>query len=566
MDSRLAQRIDFEARRKTVSAILSELTVKTGVRLYSGYNNNDWQVHDRKMNIFAKDITLAALMNSIARVMNFKWTKNKNADPITYRLIMDRTMLLRQDTAQRKKDRNLASMFNGISAAAKCSPAELAQLRGQNPYLYALASTGTAAALNDLFNAFPAAKDAITEGYQLQIGFLDTPTSKRHILLDLMRGVSGMSALQKRNTGISPDAISADGSVGLIINLSPSQLGSIYMDYGDDSLDRVVSDGLYLSTPTDKHIVNRWRTALNDYYGVADTGSTTASDRQSNDEEETLPSKSTDAVLRQDMTEPLLEKKATLRINKTMRHSYLSLADYQSALAEAMGVSVVSDDFGIRGDSLGFAGGEIALEAFLKNYCWSFQYDWGLQDGIIELRDKNWFDKRSLQIPEAKLEKLRKAAIKNHKLSMDDLAGIGLVSQKQYEMNLEEDAILDCPDLEFVLSRQFEWLEFYLLLSDDQRAALFSDGIKFSDLNERQRIAISIYMMKRRCKEMSEDTCKLIFARTIAYGPHGVIIEKPKAGVQAKDAFTLCGYFDGLDEWMPIARANVPEYPDKQAK
>ena len=70
-DARLQQKITYTARHKSLKVILADLSKTTGVTLKCGYNNNDWQVRDRKMNIFAKDQPLAALMNSIARVM--KW-------------------------------------------------------------------------------------------------------------------------------------------------------------------------------------------------------------------------------------------------------------------------------------------------------------------------------------------------------------------------------------------------------------------------------------------------------------------------------------------------------------
>ncbi len=59
--SDLTQKVIYEARRKTVSSILSDLSKMTGVTLMAGYNNEDWQVRDRRMNIFAKDVPLSNL-------------------------------------------------------------------------------------------------------------------------------------------------------------------------------------------------------------------------------------------------------------------------------------------------------------------------------------------------------------------------------------------------------------------------------------------------------------------------------------------------------------------------
>ena len=64
-DTRVAEKITYQARKKTVLAILTDLSELTGVTLKAGYNNKDWQVRDRKMNIFATDVPLAQVMNSI---------------------------------------------------------------------------------------------------------------------------------------------------------------------------------------------------------------------------------------------------------------------------------------------------------------------------------------------------------------------------------------------------------------------------------------------------------------------------------------------------------------------
>src|SRR3989339_864533 len=96
-DVRLAQKVTYEARHKAVKAILADLSDMTGITLKAGYNKQDWQVRDRKMNIFAKDIPLAQLMNSIARVMKFKWGINVDADPWTYHIYMDRKTVLGAD-------------------------------------------------------------------------------------------------------------------------------------------------------------------------------------------------------------------------------------------------------------------------------------------------------------------------------------------------------------------------------------------------------------------------------------------------------------------------------------
>ena len=103
-NNRLSQKVTYEAKRKTVSSILADLSDLTGITLKAGYNNEDWQVRDRRMNIFAKDVPLASLMSSIARVMKFMWIVNEKDGVKSYRLYMDRKTLLDADAQKARND------------------------------------------------------------------------------------------------------------------------------------------------------------------------------------------------------------------------------------------------------------------------------------------------------------------------------------------------------------------------------------------------------------------------------------------------------------------------------
>jgi len=430
------------------------------------------------------------------------------------------------DREASERERALASFYGGIAAASGCSPEDLELMRDQNPYLYALASTGTASALDELFKGLPDVKDAIDERKEINISARDLSGPNRQILLRLMSGVSKMP----EQRGKSIDSITPDGNVQLFVNLGGSkgrQLGGIYMHYGRDDLEGVISCGINFRDP--------------------------------------YPKPSEDSSVRNDdfhpdPNDPALSMKADVKVNKTLRNGKLSLADYQSALAEAMEVNIVSDDFGHRQDILNFKDGEVTLGEFTERFCNAFQYDWQIKGSVLELRDCEWFEKRSLQIPEVKLENLRKAVVKNHKLSMNDLASVGRLSQAQYDMNIADDNILDNPHLELTLCGNSGWLDIYQMLSTEQRNALFGRGVDFKDLDSKQRTAVSIHMLQRRSGVMSEETCTLIFAREIAYGEKGVIIEDPASDAIKRRCYTLCGSFDGLDHWMSIAQTDVPVY------
>lgn len=87
-DKRLDQKITYDARRKTVLTILTDLSKISGVTLKAGRSDSDWQVRDRKMNVFVKNLSVLTVMNSMARTMKFTWTKSKS-DPLAYRMYAD---------------------------------------------------------------------------------------------------------------------------------------------------------------------------------------------------------------------------------------------------------------------------------------------------------------------------------------------------------------------------------------------------------------------------------------------------------------------------------------------
>jgi hypothetical protein len=93
-DARLAKKLTYSTPMKTVSAILEDLTKSTGIIFRSGYNSKDWQVRDRKMTISVRDVPLSQLMNSMSRVMKFKWERSGAEGEWAYRLYMDRRTLL----------------------------------------------------------------------------------------------------------------------------------------------------------------------------------------------------------------------------------------------------------------------------------------------------------------------------------------------------------------------------------------------------------------------------------------------------------------------------------------
>ena len=110
-DPRLARKVTYTAKRKCASEVLSDLSAMTGITLNAGYNEKDWQVRDRRMNVFAKDLPLADLMNSIARTMKFGWREDGEPGRESYRLYMDRAAVLRVEMKRKKEAEAVAKQL-----------------------------------------------------------------------------------------------------------------------------------------------------------------------------------------------------------------------------------------------------------------------------------------------------------------------------------------------------------------------------------------------------------------------------------------------------------------------
>ncbi|MDO8682834.1 MAG: hypothetical protein Q7N50_05065 [Armatimonadota bacterium] len=103
----------------------------SGVTRRAGASVQDWQVRDRKMNIFAKDLPLLSLMNSMARVMRFTWSKNAKVDPPIYRFYTDRRKISEMTAEQRAWLGGKVSCFPTTTARRPTTGARAKWLHGE---------------------------------------------------------------------------------------------------------------------------------------------------------------------------------------------------------------------------------------------------------------------------------------------------------------------------------------------------------------------------------------------------------------------------------------------------
>lgn len=496
-DIRLTQLVTYKESSKCVSAILDDLTKATGVTLKAGVNNKDWQVRDRKMSIFAKDVPLGQLMSSIGRVMKFKWEKSGDEALPTYRLYMDRRTLLdaeaqrareeQQQEAERAKRRQEG--FAEYAKLADLSDADKEKLKTENPFMYIAAQSGLGNSLAAFFMGTPGAIDAIASGQRLDISGSALSPQAQSGILQAMRQMTDLQAkFDGRSTHPLPDDLGSDPSkISISINQALEQtagtpmggllLGDITIKYDGGAMTvpmfdpnsevaKLVGSALVESEETGKSVNEVVKEHIAEFAEVI----TKVAKAESGGE-----------PLIEHAEDPALNAKITLESHSEQ------LVDIQKALAEASKYAVVSDYFPnlIPRSGTSIPTTETPLREILDKIAEVFVYNWDKHGNVIEFRDRNWFKKRAAQLPEEQLETWRQELVKTGTLDIDSLAQIAQLDQEQILANIAPDEILRNCLGAYHSARDV--LRLYATLSAGQRAALYSEtGLDIAVLSPEQ--------------------------------------------------------------------------------
>lgn len=501
LDNRLDVKVTYQARRQTVLKILDNLSTITGINLYAGYNKMDWQVRDRKMNIFAKEVPLRDLMKSIARVMKFKWSVNRDADPWAYRLYMDRRLLLEAQNELKKQEqefeRQMAEKRKRVvekyMSLKEMSDQEIEELKQNSPNLYLEAKVGLAAPLGKLLRESTQISDAILQGNQVNLRGADLSPAAKYALLQVVRGSLQLESMKektnkpqsRRKLPSIPDdldirmdeiRINIHGSA----NINEDSLAGIFNGAVAISLDDFIT-GCKLSDDDNSFE----RTVARDTLKCLDEGITwweipgddPVRQEASYEMQHSLPGEK----WIEHQPDPALAEKAKLEVKGN------NLTDIQKAFADATGLAVVSDYFGrTTMGSFTLKNQEAEITKILESIENGYNYNWDKHSSIIEYRDRYWFRKRSLQIPEEKLEGWRQRLKKNGTLDIDDLSQIAMLTNDQYFANITEDEVLNqnsASDASFIATIFCGPLRLYACLDETQRKMLFSEkGFQFASL------------------------------------------------------------------------------------
>lgn len=505
-DSRLAQKITYEAWHTPLKSILADLSKSTGVTLNAGFGKMDWQVRDRRMNVYVKDVTLAQLMNSIARVMKFKWSRGEDKKLPTYRLVADRRLLAKlqakaaqlADDLKKEETGRRKALVDGLAKAAKASGADLEALKKDNPYLGLSATTGFAQMMTQMFAEQPMLKDMFVRGDKMAIlKANEFSTSTRKLIADVLR--YGATSFADRKS--VPDNLDDD------IALHTINFQCIAPPFEHDQRQQLtyygylganISDGSHFisdlkdpEAPSSK-ISGAYRLSIAQVPRESQTDwgkfQTEENSGIKEDAKQIEPYLMLDPVA-EHPDDPDLAKDIILDVTKEDEESIQNAARslsgrarprliYQlllKATAKAAKMNVISDSYSVvLCDSGNFA--DAKLKAILDRIADDYRCNWEKHGTIIEFRRRDWFRRRASQVPDVWVKPWHDQVENDGTPTLSTYTNMLSLTDEQIEENVLSDVLLDQAAgqwWEYSFNKGF--CRFYSQLSNAQRAQILSD-------------------------------------------------------------------------------------------
>lgn len=484
--------INTSGKTCTTESVLEDLSDMTGIALEAGLSDTDWLVRSRKLNIVAKNVPLADLMDSIASVLNCEWSKSDGEKP-SYRLYSDETSRREAEELKKKSQEHfdaemtrrrqefLDRMLNWQDVSAE----ELKRLKEENPCRYLLHARGSGRMYQRLFNEIPGLANCFVNRIHNQAWpAKDLPQETRDLIRQVVlerfkyRGYHGSWDgkpfptewdIDRPESQLWFEIVPRDFCWNIDENWDLGGLGY----FASREKFFYIEDMLVEDIPLSKYCANCQIRALETgktYYEVEEELKDECEQAKQETTKDYANCFSVEPVPTETIDDPELSKKIRVKLTGN------TLADYQTALAEAGGLAVVSDLYLARKRAAAVVGErEFELRELLDLIAQAYDYSWTKRGKVIEFRDKKWFARSDSQIPAEWIEKWRNSLIEHGHLSLDEYADITALSVEQIEESL-------MPDELFASTKMFGWglidarmlLRLYRKLNQKQRDDLFS--------------------------------------------------------------------------------------------
>lgn len=509
-DTRLTQKITYEARLQSVQQIIADLCEMTGVELIAGARNSDWPVRSRKMNIFIKDVPLYELMDSIARVMRFQWRRSEDDKPMTYRLIVNGKAAAEADAMMKRAEKMQEEIWQQrrkewadvIEKYGAKSASELISLRETDPQIYEQAFLGSLQAVHALFKEVPETKDRFLAGKNFRISADQLNPETKSLCFNA--GNEFWKHLQRIGYGM-PKTQNPPGYENVLYESDHFDIAYKRLDVGTFTPNlrwgsASMSDTGYwhlMKKDRDfeingfRYLGTEWNRGIsvanikkNEGVDVNEAHASPASvaaalnaffeDRKKL-EESLYPSE----PLVEHAEFPQLEREITLKIdepkpdeNWLLRLSN-KIASIQKALSEASGLGVVSDCWKCLplSGNLPALDGSKKMDELLEMFSSKLNYNWNKPDSILEFRYRKWAKMRLNQIPDDWVSTWSNNTKNNGYLSLSDLASISNITYDQVIESIHDPVIAGtsvCKSMFDILDDNLPWLRFYSSLKPQQ--------------------------------------------------------------------------------------------------
>lgn len=500
-DDRLNIKVSIKASNMTVSDIIDELMEQSGVVLYAGYNDIDWQVRDRKMVIFAEDVPLNKLMLSIANVMRFVWSVNKAGEKPTYRLYMDRNTLLsaerkhleQQEKLEKEAQEMREKALDSFSDIANMTPEQLEKLRAENPYLYVSAKTGLAQSFDSIFSQMPSMYDALLYGNEQTINAASLSPSALQSAINAMESLHKIEGIFRRDRNrefptdiaVNPEKLTINiNSMRENIGQSPMRnmmLGDINFSYDGRNYSVPImnpnSDYAKLMGEVFLQLLEgegNMMTLMQNYGPMIETGIRKEISEMDWGEPEIMQTQ----VYEDLQNEISLDIKQPSNLSKIFSNTL-------KALYKETKIPIVSDTVSLSMNAKIPTDKKTAQE-LIDTIASGYLLNWSRNDEIIEFKDRQWLKKRSAQIPQAWIDKWKNELISTGTMSLDTLCEIASITREQFRENIISNRVFMTAGL-WNVNHNRDILKAYASLSENQKAwAVNPAGLNFSNINEYQ--------------------------------------------------------------------------------
>lgn len=446
-DTRLDQKVTFEAEGDTVSSVLDKLSTSTSVAMTAGLDSKDWFVQDRKVIVHVTDMKLSDLMQHLSTILRFHWSKGSAEGKPTYKLWQDKQELAEEeslrnagDTAQSQETRDkrenaIADMVN-LGSLGKT---DAAGLKAADPWRYVLATEPLGRDVADLMSNLPEARSAFVQGTEASFPVVELTAQMQ----DAVRRIAQSYDSLTKSIGSSEDhsaLLARFEKLQVTVNrrvlgtssadalMNSSILGRITIGSGADSFDIPLFDpSSAVGKALGKAIIALKSGAAKDLVGKQLEADMTAAQKAAQPAQ---------TVARDISSDPALKGKVQLFKDDATA----TLPIVLKALAANSGKSIVSDFF--PGAAPVIRGGERTLGEQLEAIRIAYGSNWTKAGNTITFSDKDRFTKRAWAVPDVWMKYWSDRGKLNSGLLIEDMVQIGNLRDEQIDHTIMADSTL----------------------------------------------------------------------------------------------------------------------------